>query len=237
MKTLLHRAETRGHVNHGWLDTHHTFSFAGYWDPERIQFGMLRVLNDDVISRGMGFGNHPHANMEIITIPLYGDLEHKDSMGNISVIKEGDIQVMSAGTGISHSEYNKNRDKEVQLLQIWIIPNRKNVEPRYDQISLEDVTKKNKLYQVLSPDKHDEGVWIYQDAWFHMGKLTKGWQGLYQLKVRSHGVYLFIIEGKIRVGDQELNKRDGFGIWDTESIEIMALDNSFVLLMEVPMST
>ena len=168
MKKILHRSETRGDANHGWLHSKHTFSFANYYDPQRMNFGVLRVLNDDKVSGGMGFGTHPHQNMEIISIPLSGDLEHQDSMGNTTVIKEGDIQVMSAGTGVQHSEYNKNKDEEVRFLQIWVIPHTQNVDPRYDQITLKKEDRKNKLQQVLSPNKEDAGVWIHQDAWFNM---------------------------------------------------------------------
>ncbi len=164
MNSIIHRAETRGHANHGWLDTHHTFSFANYYNPERMHFGVLRVLNDDRVAAGMGFGTHPHDNMEIISIPLEGDLEHKDSMGNVSVIKNGDIQVMSAGTGITHSEYNRNKNSEVRFLQIWVFPNKKNVTPRYDQITLKDSDRYNKFQQILSPYPEDEGVWIHQNA-------------------------------------------------------------------------
>ena len=174
MKTVLHKANTRGHADHGWLDTHHTFSFANYYNPQRMNFGVLRVLNDDVVSAGRGFGTHPHDNMEIISIPLEGDLEHKDSMGNVAVIKEGDVQVMSAGTGIFHSEYNKNKDKAVKFLQIWMFPNKRNVTPRYDQITLKEADNRNKLQQILSPSADDEGVWVHQNAWFHLGKLDKG---------------------------------------------------------------
>lgn len=160
MNTVIHKAETRGNANHGWLNSNHTFSFANYHNPERMNFGVLRVLNDDRVQAGMGFGTHPHDNMEIISIPLEGDLEHKDSIGNVAVIKEGDVQVLSAGTGITHSEYNKNKDKEVKFLQIWVFPKEKNVSPRYDQISIRDIEKENKFYQVLSPSKEDQGVWI-----------------------------------------------------------------------------
>ncbi|MGM0408881.1 MAG: pirin family protein, partial [Bacteroidota bacterium] len=160
MKTILHKSDSRGHADHGWLKTYHTFSFASYYNPERIHFGALRVLNDDTIAAGEGFGTHPHDNMEIITIPLYGDLEHKDSMGNAGIIKSGDLQVMSAGSGIQHSEFNANPDKDVKLLQIWVFSNKKDVEPRYDQISISDIAKENELFQILSPDKNDEGVWI-----------------------------------------------------------------------------
>jgi len=172
--TILHKANSRGDANHGWLHSRHTFSFANYYNPERVQFGVLRVLNDDYVEAGMGFGTHPHDNMEIISIPLEGDLEHKDSMGNIAVIKKGDVQVMSAGTGITHSEYNKNKDKPVKLLQIWVFPNTKNVKPRYDQISLNLADRHNQLQQLVSPNADDGSIWIYQDAWFHLGKFDQG---------------------------------------------------------------
>ena len=171
MKTIIHKAETRGHANHGWLNTHHTFSFANYYNPERVHFGALRVLNDDWIAGGEGFGKHPHDNMEIITIPLKGAVEHQDSMGNKGVINAGEIQVMSAGTGIFHSEYNANKDKELELLQIWVFSDKKNVTPRYQQMSLADLQKPNELYQILSPDYEGTGVWIHQQAWFQLDDL------------------------------------------------------------------
>ena len=235
MKTVIHKAETRGHANHGWLDSHHTFSFANYYDRERMHFGVLRVLNDDIVDAGMGFGTHPHDNMEIVSIPLEGDLEHKDSMGNVTVIKEGDVQVMSAGTGITHSEYNKNKDKEVKFLQIWLFPNKKNVTPRYDQISLRDIEKENEFYQILSPSKEDQGVWIHQDAWFHIGKFTKGSTDQYKIKKEGNGVYAFVIEGDVEINNVKLSERDGMGIWDTDNIDVKATENARVLLMEVPM--
>ena len=235
MKTVLHTSESRGHANHGWLDTHHTFSFADYYDPERVQFGMLRVLNDDRVAAGEGFGTHPHDNMEIISIPLFGDLEHKDSMGNHGVISTGEIQVMSAGTGITHSEFNKNKDKEVRFLQIWVFPNKRNVTPRYDQISLAEIEKPNELYQILSPNPNDQGVWIHQNAWFHLGDLSEGWDGKYELKDPKNGVYFFVIEGEVTIAGQKLNRRDGLGVSETESIEIMANTLSKLLVMEVPM--
>ena len=236
MKTVIHKAETRGHANHGWLNSHHTFSFANYYDAERMHFGALRVLNDDQVDPGQGFGTHPHDNMEIISIPLEGDLEHKDSMGNEAVIKEGDVQVMSAGTGIYHSEYNKNKDKDVKFLQIWVFPNKKAVEPRYDQISIRDIEVENKFYQVLSPNKDDQGVWVHQDAWFSIGKLTKGGSDEYKINKKGNGVYAFILEGEVEINNEKLAKRDGIGIWDTESITVKASENARVLLMEVPMS-
>lgn len=236
MNTVIHRAETRGNANHGWLNSHHTFSFANYHNPERMHFGVLRVLNDDRVMAGQGFGTHPHDNMEIISIPLEGDLEHKDSMGNVAVIKEGDVQIMSAGTGITHSEYNKNKDREVKFLQIWLFPNKKNVTPRYDQISIRDIAKENKFYQVLSPNKDDQGVWINQDAWFHLGKFNKGNSDEYKIKKAGNGVYAFVLEGEVEINNEILAKRDGMGIWDTDSIKVKASENARVLLMEVPMS-
>ncbi len=236
MNTVIHKADTRGNVNHGWLNSYHSFSFANYHNPERMSFGLLRVLNDDRVQEGMGFGTHPHKNMEIISIPLEGDLEHKDSMGNTTVIKEGDVQVMSAGSGISHSEYNKSIVNEVKFLQIWVIPNKENVTPRYDQISTGDIQKENKFYQVLSPNKNDQGVWIHQDAWFYIGKFTKGQSDSYQLKKEGNGVYAFILEGEVEINGEPLSKRDGMGIWDTKSLEVIASSDTRVLLMEVPMS-
>jgi redox-sensitive bicupin YhaK (pirin superfamily) len=232
---VLHKAETRGHANHGWLNSYHTFSFANYYNPDRMHFGVLRVLNDDVVSGGMGFNTHPHDNMEIISIPLEGDLEHKDSMGNLAIIRNGDIQVMSAGTGIQHSEKNKNRDKDVKFLQIWVFPNKKNVTPRYDQLSLKVEDRQNKLQQILSPNTDDEGVWIHQDAWFHLGSLDQGIQQSYTIKKKGNGVYAFVISGNISIDGQSLSARDGLGIWDVNEINLVADTHTEVLLMEVPM--
>ena len=234
--TILHKANTRGNANHGWLQSHHTFSFAGYHDPERMHFGVLRVLNDDSVKGGMGFGKHPHDNMEIISIPLEGDLEHKDSMGNTTVIRKGDIQVMSAGTGIQHSEYNKHADETVKFLQIWIFPNKKNVEPRYDQITLKQQDRKNKLQQVLSPNPDDEGVWIHQDAWFHLGTFDNQISADYQIKKQGNGVYAFVLEGKFSINGIHLDRRDGLGISETNLLNITSEESgSEILLMEVPM--
>jgi len=234
-QTTLHKAETRGHASHGWLNSYHTFSFANYYNPERMHFGALRVLNDDTVDAGMGFGTHPHDNMEIISIPLEGDLEHKDSMNNVAVIKNGDIQVMSAGTGIYHSEYNKDRAHRVKFLQIWVYPNKKNVEPRYDQVTLKAEDRHNKLQQILSPNADDEGVWIYQNAWFHLGQFDKGVSTTYNVKAKGNGVYVFVLSGDVKVNDQLLNTRDGYGIWDTDSFTITAESDAEFLLMEVPM--
>lgn len=235
MKTTLHTAATRGKANHGWLNSFHSFSFAEYHDPARMHFGVLRVLNDDKVAAGMGFGKHPHSNMEIISIPTFGDLKHKDSMGNETIIKEGDIQVMSAGTGIAHSEMNANQDKEVRFFQIWVNPNKRNVEPRYDQKAIDVNKMKNNLLQILSPNKEDEGVWIHQDAWFHIGQLDQDFETSYTVKKAGNGIYAFVIEGDATIEGTSLNKRDGLGIEEAETINIKANSEARVLLMEVPM--
>lgn len=238
MKTILHKAETRGHANHGWLNSHHTFSFAHYYNATRMNFGVLRVLNDDVVAGGMGFGKHPHDNMEIISIPLSGDLEHQDSMGNKAVIKQNDIQIMSAGTGIFHSEYNKNKDKEVNFLQIWVFPKVENIKPRYDQITFNPEDRVNKLQQVVTANQEDVegGVWINQDAWFHLGNLRKDFTTEYKIKQEGNGVYAFVIEGNVTINGQALNKRDGLGIWETNTLSIKADSDAEILLMDVPMN-
>ena len=236
-KTVLHRSVTRGQANHGWLQARHTFSFANYYDPNRMNFGVLRVLNDDQVAEGRGFGTHPHDNMEIITIPLEGDLEHKDSMGNSSVIRYGDVQVMSAGTGIQHSEFNPNKDKPLKLLQIWVFPNKRNVSPRYDQITLNMNERHNKLQQILSPFPEDEGVWIHQDAWFHRGKFDKDFTAEYEIKKNGNGVYAFVIRGAVKIEGELLKERDGLGIWETDSLSIQSVqEGTEILLMEVPMA-
>lgn len=236
-KTVLHRSATRGQANHGWLNARHTFSFASYYDPNRMNFGVLRVLNDDQVAEGRGFGTHPHDNMEIITIPLEGDLEHKDSMGNSSVIRYGDVQVMSAGTGIQHSEFNPNKDKPLKLLQIWVFPNKRNVSPRYDQITLNMNERHNKLQQILSPSPEGEGVWIHQDAWFHLGKFDKDFTAEYEIKKNGNGVYAFVIRGAVKIEGELLNERDGLGIWETDSLSIQSVqEGTEILLMEVPMA-
>jgi redox-sensitive bicupin YhaK (pirin superfamily) len=234
--SVFHPANSRGDANHGWLQSKHTFSFANYYNPDRMHFGVLRVLNDDTVASGMGFGTHPHDNMEIISIPLEGDLEHKDSMGNTQVIKHGDIQVMSAGTGIYHSEYNRNKNNLVKFLQIWVFPNKRDVTPRYDQITLNQEDRQNRFQQILSPSADDEGVWIQQDAWFHLGKFEKNKTTNYTFKKESNGVYVFVLSGKLEVNGQLLNNRDGFGIWNSKSIEFKFNEDSEVLLIEVPMN-
>lgn len=235
MEKVIHKAESRGIANHGWLQAKHTFSFANYYNPERTHFGVLRVLNDDIIAPGMGFGKHPHDNMEIITIPLSGSIKHEDSMGNSSVIKAGEIQVMSAGSGVFHSEFNASKTDELNLFQIWLFTNKKNVEPRYDQMSLSDLYKDNELYQVLSPNPDDIGVWIYQNAWFFMGDLSSGWEDNYKVKASGNGIYLMVIEGTVNVESEKLSKRDGIGISESESINIRAETDAKILVMDVPM--
>lgn len=236
MKTIIHKANTRGFADHGWLKSNHTFSFANYYNPERVHYGALRVLNDDYVAPGQGFGTHPHDNMEIVSIPLEGDLEHKDSMGNVAVIRNGDIQVMSAGSGVTHSEYNKSSDEPVKFLQIWIFPNKKNVAPRYDQISLNIADRQNRFQQIVSPNANDDGVWIHQDAWFHLGRFDKDFSLEYVLKKKGNGVYIFLLTGAVSVDGAELNQRDGMGIWEAEGFSLKSISNNTeVLLMEVPM--
>jgi len=233
---ILHKANTRGHADHGWLKANHSFSFANYYNTERMHFGVLRVLNDDFVEGGMGFGRHPHDNMEIITIPLEGALEHKDSMGNSAVVKTGEIQVMSAGTGILHSEYNFYKDKPLKLFQIWIIPNKRNVTPRYDQMALDVHQRKNKLQQILSPNENDEGVWIHQQAWFSIGTFDKGFVSTYQNKLPENGVYLMVIKGTFVINDTELADRDAIGLVTQKEIVIKALtQDAEILVMDLPM--
>ena len=235
MQTILHKANARGHADHGWLNSYHSFSFAGFYDPARIHFGALRVLNDDYVAAGMGFGKHPHDNMEIISIPLEGALEHGDNMGNTAVIRKGDVQVMSAGTGVAHSEKNHCENEPVKFLQIWVFPNKKNVQPRYDQKTFTDEQMKNQWLTVVSPMGNSEGVNIHQDAWFSLGKLDAGTSLTYKVRTEGNGVYAFILEGDVKINDVELNRRDGLGISETNSVDLVATSDSFVLLMEIPM--
>ena len=236
VQTIFHPAASRGKVDLGWLKSNHTFSFGNYYNPERMGFGALRVLNDDTVEGGEGFGEHPHDNMEIISIPLSGGLKHQDSMENVAVIMDGDIQVMSAGTGIFHEEHNEDEEADVQFLQIWVYPNALNVEPRYDQLTLNKAARHNKLQQILSPNPDDAGVWIYQNAWFNLGNFDKGLNIDYRLKAKGNGVYVFIINGSVEIDGQVLNTRDGFGIWDTAEFKINMLADTELLLMEVPMT-
>ncbi len=235
MQTILYKSDSRGIVDHGWLKAKHSFSFANYYNPNRVNFGVLRVLNDDTIAPAMGFGKHPHDNMEIITIPLKGELEHQDSMGNASVIKSGEVQVMSAGTGVFHSEYNHSHTDELNLFQIWLFPNKLNVQPRYDQKNISELKEENAFFQILSPNSNDKGVWIHQNAYFYLGEFTDISQTKYTLNDSQNGVYLMVIDGEIDVNNQSLETRDAIGIWDTDSLNINIKKESKLLLMEVPM--
>ncbi len=235
MKTVLHLAATRGHANFGWLDSYHSFSFGKYYDPERVHFGALRVLNDDTVHAGMGFGKHPHDNMEIVSIPLSGDLHHKDSTGRDEIIREHDVQIMSAGSGIAHSEYNANKDKPVKFLQIWVMPKAQNIEPRYEQKSFKPENRVNQLLTVVAPDIKD-AVWINQDAWFSLGNFTKDFSTSYQLKKSGNGVYIFVLEGSLEINGQNIGTRDGLGISEIATIDIKANTDAQIVLIEIPMS-
>ena len=238
--SILHKSDTRGHANHGWLNARHSFSFAGYYNPERMHFGVLRVLNDDIVAPAMGFGTHPHDNMEIITIPLRGALRHRDSMGNEAVIEQNEVQIMSAGTGIQHSEFNASRDKDINLLQIWLFPKYRNVTPRYAQRSFLPEDRVNQLQTVVAPlgseEEKADAIGIHQDAWFSLGTLKEGIEKTYSVKKEGNGVYLFVIEGSVLVNDQPLSKRDALGLWDLETVSIKAETDAEILVMDVPMS-
>ena len=235
MKSIIHRAESRGNANHGWLKAHHSFSFAGWFNPERMSFGALRVLNDDIIAPGAGFPTHPHENMEIITIPLSGVLEHKDSLGNVAQINTGEVQVMSAGTGVTHSEYNASSTEELKLFQIWLFPNKQNVKPRYDELKLNLADRQNKFQQILSPSKDDDGVWIHQNAWMHLISMDNNMQKEYRLKSEENGVYIIVVKGEIEIDTEILKDRDAIGINETDHLTIRSINDSEVLLIEVPM--
>lgn len=233
---MLHKASTRGHANHGWLDSHHTFSFAGYHDPERVHFGALRVLNDDIVTGGMGFGKHPHDNMEIVSIPLRGALEHKDTTGRQAIIKTGDVQIMSAGSGIAHAEYNASKTDDVNFLQIWVFPKLRNISPRYEQKTFDEKGRENKWQVVVSPEKESSALWINQDAWFVLGDWKKGTETTYTLHKKDNGVYVFILEGDVTVNGQSMKKRDGMGISNATEITIKTESDSKILLIEIPMN-
>ncbi|HWA05199.1 MAG TPA: pirin family protein, partial [Ignavibacteria bacterium] len=229
MKTTLHKADSRGKADHGWLNSHHTFSFASYHNPERVRFGLLRVLNDDIVQPGEGFGTHPHDNMEIISIPLKGALAHKDSTGNEHVINTGDVQIMSAGSGLYHSEYNASQKEEVNFLQIWVFPKERDIEPRYDQKTYDAAERKNKFQLVVSPEKGNGSLWINQDAYFSLVNLEKGKDVSYNINKKGNSVYLFLIDGSITAAGEKLDKRDGMGIEDTNEVAISAREDSELL--------
>jgi len=235
MKTIFYPENERGHANHGWLDAHHTFSFASWYNPEKMNFGVLRVLNDDRVAGGMGFGQHPHDNMEIITIPLSGSIRHQDTMGNQAIVKAGEIQVMSAGTGIQHSETNPSSTEDLTLFQIWLFPDKRNHEPRYDQRPLDEAKMNNQFAQILSPNAEDDNVWIHQNAWFNMGKFTEDKQVEYRLNDKTNGLFVMQVEGESSVGGQALKRRDAIGIVESDTVVLDIKKGSTLLLMEVPL--
>ena len=236
MKSIFHKASERGHANHGWLNAHHSFSFASWQDPTKVHFGLLRVLNDDIIAPGMGFGMHPHDNMEIVTIPLSGTLEHKDSMGNIGVIKPNEIQAMSAGSGLMHSEYNHSKTEPINLLQIWVFPKVRNIEPRYDQRVFSAEEKEGKFKTIVAPVKADDIMWINQDAYFSLGKFKAGSSVDYTIQNKGNGAYIFMIEGGATIEGNTLGKRDAIGIWEMEKISMSVTADAEILVIDVPMN-
>ena len=237
MKTVFKLAIERGHANHGWLDSYHTFSFADYHHPDWVHFGALRVLNDDHVKGGMGFGKHPHDNMEIVSIPLEGSLDHQDSMGNMAIIKKGEVQIMSAGSGITHSEKNEDIKNPVKFLQIWVFPEKKNILPRYEQKKFESAERQNKFQTIVSPlDSLEDGIKINQQAWFSLINLAPSMSVKYTLRNIKNGVYVYVLEGSVEVAGNKMQRRDGIGIWEVESFEMLANENSEILLMEVPMN-
>ncbi|MDN3550809.1 pirin family protein [Mucilaginibacter aquaedulcis] len=236
MKTIFYPENERGKNNIGWLKANFSFSFASYYDADKVHFGALRVLNDDTIAAGTGFGTHPHDNMEIVTIPLEGGLEHKDSMGNTGVISAGEVQIMSAGTGVYHSEYNASKTQEAKTLQIWLFPKERNIQPRYDQKSFTEALKPNQLVTLVSPVESADTLWINQDATFSMGNFDAGQQISYDIKTEGNGAYVFVLEGSIKINSAVLNKRDALGVYDTSSFIIEPEERSRFLIIDVPMS-
>lgn len=235
MKTIFHSAASRGSANHGWLNAKHSFSFASWYNPDRVNFGALRVLNDDIVAAGGGFGTHPHDNMEIITIPLSGSLKHQDSMGNSSIIHAGEIQIMSAGTGIQHSEFNPSNQEELKLFQIWIFPNLRNVTPRYDQFVINYELAKNNFLQLVSPNKSDEGTWIHQNAWIHMAQIEEGKKIKHKLNHPGNGIYFMVIDGTFQIGEHLVEQKDALGVWEIDSIDIISVNAGKILAIEIPM--
>jgi redox-sensitive bicupin YhaK (pirin superfamily) len=236
MKTILHKSTERGHADHGWLNARHSFSFASYHDPSKVHFGLLRVLNDDIVAPGKGFGMHPHDNMEIVTIPLSGTLEHRDSMGNIGVIKPNEIQAMSAGAGLMHSEYNHSATEPINLLQIWVFPKERNIKPRYDQKTFSASEKEGKFKTIVAPVKQDDVMWINQDAYFSLGKFSSESEQEYKIQHPGNGAYVFVIEGSATIDGKLLEKRDALGIWDTDKFKISIKEGSEILIIDVPMN-
>lgn len=236
MKTVIHKADSRGQADYGWLKTFYSFSFSNYYNPERIHFGMLRVLNDDSVAGGMGFGMHPHDNMEIVTIPIAGALEHKDSMGTSSVIHAGEVQIMSAGKGILHSEFNPSKTEETKLFQIWVLPKEKNIEPRYEQKVFSLEGRKNKFQPVVSPYKKNGALWINQNAVFSLGNFEKGKTIEYNVNFKGNAIYVFVIDGSVEIENEKLERRDAMGISETEKFSLKINSDSEILVIEIPMN-
>jgi redox-sensitive bicupin YhaK (pirin superfamily) len=235
MKKIVHTAESRGGAEHGWLSSKHTFSFAEYQNPDRMRFGLLRVINDDVVQPSKGFGTHPHENMEIVSIPIHGELRHADSMGNEQFIKEGEVQIMSAGTGLTHSEFNASDANPVSFLQIWIFPKERDIDPRYDQKLFPPEGQTNRLQNIVSPNPQGEGVWINQDAWFWLGSFDDGLSFSYTVKTENNGIYLFVIEGNVTAAGEQLHRRDGLAIEGVESLDVTVGTSAKLLIMDVPL--
>ena len=235
METVFYPARERGHVNFGWLDSHHSFSFGHWYDPTKVHFGALRVLNDDIVSGGGGFGTHPHDNMEIVSIPLKGALKHQDSTGTDGIIRTGDVQIMSAGTGIRHSEFNASKTEPVNFLQIWIVPQLTDIHPRYNQLAFDKKDRMNQWQVVVSPDEKDKGLWINQDARLALTNLEEGKEISFETKFKGNGVYIFVIEGEITLDNKKIGKRDAIGISQTNRFSIKANTASEILAIEVPM--
>lgn len=235
MKTKIQRAEERGHADFGWLNSYHSFSFGHWYEADKIHFGALRVLNDDHVKAGEGFGTHPHDNMEIVSIPLEGALGHKDSTGTDGIIKTGDVQIMSAGSGIRHSEMNASSTDDVRFLQIWVIPKLQNIKPRYEQKTYSIADRQNKWQLVVSPDAEDGGVWINQDALFALAHLDAGKELSYKNKFKGNGVYIFLLEGEAEINGEMLNRRDAMEISEADEFIIKAGKDAEVLAIEVPM--
>lgn len=240
MKTILHKSEDRGHANHGWLNARHSFSFSSYHNPSKVHFGLLRVLNDDIIAGGTGFGRHPHDNMEIVTIPLEGSLKHQDSTGGNGLIRKGEVQIMSAGSGIFHSEFNASETESLNLFQIWVFPKERNIQPRYDQRMFEKEKRMNRFCTVVSPDKadaeNDGALWINQDAFFTLGAFENSTETQYKLHRSNNGVYIMVVEGSVQIGEQQLNRRDALGVWETAEVNLKIAPGSELLLIEIPMN-
>lgn len=236
MKKIVHRAADRGYADHGWLKANHSFSFANYHDPSKVHFGLLRVLNDDVIAPSMGFGFHPHDNMEIVTIPLQGGVKHRDNMGNEGVVQAGDVQIMSAGKGVMHSEHNASTTEFLNLFQIWVFPKERNITPRYDQKTFKAEDRAGKFQLLVSPEKDNGSLWINQDSWFSMAQFSAGSKTTYTINKPGNGAYLMVVDGEIELAGEKLNKRDAIGVSDISSLDIQFIKNSEILVIEVPMN-